>query len=148
MEPKRIPLDEFKAIYNRVPRLCVEVVISKDGGVVLSKRDVSPAKGMWHIPGGTVLFGETLEGAVKRVAKEELGVKVKVGKIIDVIEYRPNKYAFGHAVGIAFLTHITSGTLTGSNQAQNVEVFTTIPENTIPEQGRFLNRHFGMKPRS
>ena len=54
-----LPKDEFDWIFSRVPRLTVEVVISEPGrGVLLSLRDIEPCRGMWHLPGGTVRFGE------------------------------------------------------------------------------------------
>lgn len=72
-KPKRLPSKEFKYLYGKVPRLCVDVVIQSKDGVVLSKRDIPPAKGMWHIPGGTVLFGESLEKAAKESPKKKPG---------------------------------------------------------------------------
>ena len=77
---KKLPYKTFKAIYSKVPRLCVEVVLLTQGGVILTKRSIPPEQGKWHIPGGTVLKNENLEQAVKRVALEELGVKITVKK--------------------------------------------------------------------
>lgn len=34
--PKRLPLKEFKAIYAKVPRLCVDVVIKTADGILLT----------------------------------------------------------------------------------------------------------------
>lgn len=143
-KPKRLPNKEFKYIYGKVPRLCVEVVIQSEDGVVLSKRDIPPAKGMWHIPGGTVLFGESLENAVKRIAKEETGLAIKVLKMVSFIEYSPI-YALNHSVGLAFLNKVVSGKLKGCFQAKELKFFKTIPENTIPEQEKFLKDYLEMK---
>ena len=75
-----LPQDEFDWIFSRVPRLTVEVVMaSSDRGVLLALRDFGPCKGLWHLPGGTVRFGEPVTGAVRRVALDELGLTVALG---------------------------------------------------------------------
>ncbi|OQX70986.1 hypothetical protein B6D52_02990, partial [Candidatus Parcubacteria bacterium 4484_255] len=85
MKVKKIPFKEYKKIYSTVPRLCVEVILSTDKGIALTKRDIPPAIGKWHIPGGTVLKGENLKGAVRRVAREEIEENVEIKKMIGII---------------------------------------------------------------
>lgn len=93
---------EFDAIYSRVPRLCVELVMVEPGGVVLTKRSISPGEGLWHLPGGTLRFGETLVEAARRVALDETGVEVKCLQQLGVIEYVFPNYAHW-PVGVVFL---------------------------------------------
>jgi ADP-ribose pyrophosphatase YjhB (NUDIX family) len=138
--PEKMPLKKFREIYSQVPRLCVEVVIKTDDGVVLTKRAIEPYKGKWHIPGGTVLFGEMLNDAVKRVAREEAGVEVEVGKILGYIEYPDEAQVrgYGWAVGIAFQARVTGGKLMGSQQGEEIKTFVELPEDMIWEQKDFL----------
>src|SRR5689334_17288551 len=90
--PGWLPKAEYDSIYRRVPRLCVEVVIAAPGrGVVLALRDIPPNQGAWHIPGGTVLFGEPVADAFKRVAHSEVGLDVEPGEPLGYIEY-PSHY--------------------------------------------------------
>jgi len=135
-----LSLEEFNYIYSKVPRLNVEIIVKTDKGVVLTKRNIEPWKGFWHLPGGAVLMGETLEKAVERVALREIGVRVKVDKTIGSIVYPSIKEQNnpGWPVGIAYLTHIESGELRSSDQDDEVATFTEIPENTIPEQYEFI----------
>lgn len=110
-----------------------------DVGIVLTKRSIEPFKGMWHIPGGTVRFGERFEEAVKRVAKEELGVEVGVIKLLGYINYVPYP-SFDQPMALDFLVTIKFGKLRGSEQGEEFGIFKIdeIPENTIKEQKDFL----------
>lgn len=134
---------EFRSIYQRVPRLTVEIVLRDKDGLVLSRRDIEPCKGQWHLPGGTVRFGESLHDAVRRVARRELGLVVEVGHLLGYIEY-PDMHAagyFGWPVGIAFETHRVAGCLRGNAEGEIVAHFAAVPDDTIAEQARFIRRH-------
>jgi ADP-ribose pyrophosphatase YjhB (NUDIX family) len=135
--------EEFDAIYTRVPRLAVELIVRTPQGIILTKRSMEPRLGEWHIPGGTVFFGETLVQAVERVGEEELGVKIIVGKQLGIIEY-PGMLADGYKgwpVGAAFEANIASGTPSGSDQGEEIGYFQHVPENTVPDQEKWLNEH-------
>ena len=86
MNLKRLPFEEFKSIYSKVPRLCVDLIVQKDNGIVLIKRAIEPSLGKWHFPGGTVLLGESLEDTIHRIAKEELNIKVSIEKLLGYME--------------------------------------------------------------
>jgi ADP-ribose pyrophosphatase YjhB (NUDIX family) len=134
---------EFNEIYSKVPRLNVEVIIKTKNGVVLTKRDIEPWKGYWHIPGGTVFLDETLVDAVKRVAIKELNVNVSVGQLLGYIEY-PNikeQKGLGWPVGLAFTAEIESGKLSGSSEGEEVGEFLSLPANIISEQAEFIVKH-------
>ena len=56
--------------------------------VVLStQRGYGELKGGWEFPGGKIIDNETPQQAIAREIKEELNVDIKVGKLIDTIEY-------------------------------------------------------------
>lgn len=148
MKPKKLSFAEFKHIYTRVPRLCVEVIIQNDKKeVLLTERNIEPLKGRWHIPGGTVLKNERLEDAVKRVAKEELGVTIELKRMMGVIEYNLKNY-FSQPIGIVFLTKIISKNIHNiciDKNSKKFGFFKIIPNNTVHEQKRFLAKHFNLK---
>ena len=143
MEFKKIPYKKFIEIYHQVPRLTVDVIVETEEGIILTKRSIPPFKGMWHIPGGSVLFRESIKHTIDRVADEELGIKVGVVGLAGVIEY-PND-GTRHSVSIVYLTHIKSGTPKGSQQGKEIEFFKKIPDNCIPNQKIFL-KNFLKKP--
>jgi len=61
----------------------VDGVYVKSGKILLFKRNVEPFKDFWHVVGGHVEENESLKLAVKREFKEETGLDVTVGDIID-----------------------------------------------------------------
>ena len=65
-------------------------------GMYLTDKLDNPTK--WQIPGGVLELDESIQTAVKREVKEELGIQLEVGELISVysgskwaIEY-PNKH--------------------------------------------------------
>ena len=131
---------EFREIYAKVPRLTVEVVIQTPLGILLTKRAHGPCSGLWHIPGGTVRFGEPLVTAVRRVASTELGLEVEAGPLLGYIEY-PSHYLKGldSPVGIAFLCSIDVDLTADAGTGRGW--FRAPPEPMHTEQVAFLVEH-------
>lgn len=132
--------EEFKNTYSRVPRLCVEVVIKTDEGYLLTKRAMPPCEGQWHLPGGTVLYKETLQQALKRVAASELGVDIEAKRFLGFMEFLhvDKMGGYDHPVSLAFLCEPSSLDIALDQQASEYGFFTEIPENTLKEQKDFL----------
>lgn len=55
-------------------------IINDEGKVFLTKRSkhATNERGTWEIPGGKVYFGETLQDAAKREAKEEYDIDLEI----------------------------------------------------------------------
>ena len=55
-------------------------IINDEGKVFLTKRSkhATNERGTWEIPGGKVNFGETLQNAAKREAKEEYNIDIEI----------------------------------------------------------------------
>ncbi|MDP4001488.1 MAG: NUDIX hydrolase [bacterium] len=140
MSKKPFTEEEFKSIYSKVPRLCVEVVIQSQEGILLTLRSLPSWNNQWHLPGGTVLFGEKLEDSVKRVAEDELGASVTVDQMIGIIEYpsEQKERGYGHGIGIAYLCYLNSPDIKLNAEASEAKFFQSAPENIIQEQRYFL----------
>lgn len=134
--------EEFDEIYSKVPRLTVEIVLkSETGELYLTKRAIEPCKGQWHLPGGTVYFGEFLQDAVKRIAKRELGVEVKTAKNIGYIEY-PSHFKAGldSPVGLVFEVTSYQGSPEPNKEATEGGWFTELPSPMHADQDKYLEK--------
>jgi ADP-ribose pyrophosphatase YjhB (NUDIX family) len=143
MSKRRFPIEEFHEIYDRVPRLTVEIIARAAGGIILTKRAIEPCVGMWHIPGGTVWKGERMSSAVNRVAQDELGLTVEPTRLLGIIEY-PKLAAEGYRgwpVGVVYDTRTIAGEPRGSYQGELLGFFNEIPTDIIPDQADFLRQH-------
>lgn len=98
------------------------IVVTDDGKVVLVKRSFDPYKDHWALPGGIVEYGETVEDAVVREAKEETGFYIKIEKLVGVYS-DPKRDPRGHFVSVCFLSKIVGGELTISEETKEVKLF-------------------------
>jgi ADP-ribose pyrophosphatase YjhB (NUDIX family) len=134
---KKLTEKQYYRIYSMVPRTTIDLIIFYEDGIILSRRDIPPCKGMWHIPGGTILLGERLSEAAVRISREEVGLTIKPLGIIGVKEYS-RRTAFGQAIALVFIAEGIGGRLHGNEYARKVAVFTKLPENLIKEQRDML----------
>jgi ADP-ribose pyrophosphatase YjhB (NUDIX family) len=134
--------EEFKAIYSKVPRLCVDLVILHEGKCLLTLRKSHGWENLWHMPGGTVYFQESIENAAKRVAKSEVGIDIKVNKLLGYIEYfdEAKVRGFGYTITMVLECEALSTSLVLDEQASEGNWFSQLPENTITEQKNFLSK--------
>lgn len=62
----------------------VVAVIRHEGKVLVTRRlEGTHLGGHWEFPGGKVRRGESMEAALIREIREEIGVRIKVGSLID-----------------------------------------------------------------
>jgi 8-oxo-dGTP diphosphatase len=115
MSYKSIFMTEYKN-----PALTVDTIIIDDGKVVLIKRLNEPYKDHWAIPGGFVEYGEKVEDAAIREAKEETGLDIELIKLVGVYS-DPNRDPRGHTVTVAFTSKITGGKLKSDSDAKDAK---------------------------
>ena len=72
--------------FPAAPVVGVGGVVVQDGKALIVKRAHEPRKGEWSLPGGRVELGESLEDAARREIKEETGLDVDVGPLVEVFD--------------------------------------------------------------
>lgn len=64
-------------------------VVIRDGRILLTRRmEGAHLAGMWELPGGKVEEGEDPEAAVAREVREECGIELVVGDVLEVAFHR------------------------------------------------------------
>ncbi len=71
---------------TRQPVAGAGIVVWRGEEVLLIRRGKPPYTGEWSIPGGKVLFGETVREAALRELMEETGTSARIIGLIDVID--------------------------------------------------------------
>lgn len=121
-----------KAKYrNPVPT--VDIIIETPKGIVLIERR-NPPHG-WAIPGGFVDYGETLEYAARREAKEETSLDVDLKALLYVYS-APSRDPRQHTVSAVFVAR-TKGTPRAADDAKNLRIF---PPGKFPSDMAFDHR--------
>ena len=67
-------------------RVVAAIIRDKDK-IFATQRGYGEFKDGWEFPGGKIEDGETPQDALKREIMEELDTEIKVGELIDTIEY-------------------------------------------------------------
>ena len=86
------------------------VIVDSQGRLFLARRGPKARneRGLWEFPGGSVEFGETLAHAIQREIREEFGIEIEVGELLDVVDHiLPDEGQ--HWVSPAYLCAIAAG---------------------------------------
>lgn len=86
----------------------VAAVIHSEDKIFATARGYGDFKGQWEFPGGKIEEGETPQQALVREIQEELEVTIKVGHLIDTIEY---DYPTFHLSMDCFWCEVVGGTI-------------------------------------
>ena len=71
-------------VYYAQLKVGAAVLVEKDGKLLLLKRNYEPCKGSWLVPAGYVEADEVPKDAAKREVREETGLEVELGDLVDV----------------------------------------------------------------
>lgn len=122
--PERgLPQEVFDALVRVVPFIACElVVISPRKELLLVWRDDQYWKG-WHFPGGLLRYRECWEERIQKIARLELGVRIKRWKFLFAVNH-PHTVR-GHGVSLVWLCRAAQLPKAG-------KFFTRMPANIIP----------------
>ncbi len=127
----------------RNPFLTVDIIIEINGGIVLIERKNSPHG--WALPGGFVDYGESLESAAIREAKEETSLDVILKEQFHAYS-DPLRDPRFHTVSVVFVGK-GAGDLKADDDAENARVFTenSVPGSIVFDHGKILEDYFQYK---
>lgn len=147
-----LPENLFLLISSLIPIVNVDLLIIERKQILLSWRD-DPFYGKgWHIPGGCIRFGETMEERVQKTAINEIGTTMTIDQepiaVRDVI--RPpvkglkDKNTRGHNLAILFRCYLPDNFIIdnhGKEKTENgyLQWFDKLPDNLLSVHDVYKN---------
>jgi ADP-ribose pyrophosphatase YjhB (NUDIX family) len=125
---------------KRNPVPTVDVIIEYNNGIVLVKRR-NPPPG-WAIPGGFVDYGESLEAAAVREAREETGLEVELLRQFHTYS-NPERDARFHTITTVYIGR-GKGELRAGDDAGEAALFrrSSLPEDLAFDHRDILRDYF------
>ncbi len=121
----------------RNPLPTVDVIIETEPGTVVLIRRKNPPYG-WALPGGFVDYGESLEDAAIREAKEETCLDITLGRQLHTYS-DPSRDARHHTITTVYLAR-AQGDPVGADDAAEARVFAldALPSDLAFDHGDIL----------
>jgi len=118
----------------------VDIIIECEGRIVLIKRK-NPPRG-WALPGGFVDYGESLESAALREAKEETGLEVALVRQFHTYS-EPHRDPRHHTITTVYIANARGRPKAGDDAAEAV-LFSqaTLPESIAFDHRAILDDYF------
>jgi 8-oxo-dGTP diphosphatase len=125
---------------RRNPTPTVDIIIELPGGIVLIERK-NPPHG-WAIPGGFVDYGESLEAAAVREAREETSLDVELTRQFHTYS-EPARDPRFHTITTVYVAR-GRGTPAAADDAASLGVFgrENLPGPLCFDHGRILDDYF------
>ncbi len=136
---------------NRIRNRACAIIISGDWILLLKHQSPTRKEPIWIPPGGEVLFGESLNEALRREVKEETGLYVEPNRLRWIHQFIEKPY---HAIEYYFDCEITGGTLELGQDPEygesdqillELKFFPYSELTSIPVYPEFLQYHFSEK---
>jgi ADP-ribose pyrophosphatase YjhB (NUDIX family) len=120
-EPMRLVCTDERCgfVFYLDPKIAVGTVIQMpDRGIILVKRAIEPGYGKWVFPGGYVDRGEEITLAAIREAKEEVGVDVRLDRLINIYSYVGRT-----PIVVVYAATYLGGTLAADDEGLDIQTF-------------------------
>ena len=107
---------------RKTPFLVADIIIEKQGKILLVTRGHEPFKGKLAFPGGFVEYNETVENAAIREAKEETGLNINLRAILGVYS-DPKRDPRGHSITTVFVADVFGGEIKAGDDAEEARLY-------------------------
>ena len=115
----------------KIPSVTTDIFIFDDDfNFILIKRKNNPYKDCWALPGGFVEYGESVENAAIREAKEETNIDVELKELVNVYS-EPSRDPRGHTITIAYIAKGDINNRKADSDAKEIDVFSLEKLNEI-----------------
>jgi ADP-ribose pyrophosphatase YjhB (NUDIX family) len=99
------------------PKVVAGTIPVRDGRILLTRRAIEPALGLWTFPGGYVDWGEDVRAAARRETLEEVELSVDLGELVGIYSYPASP-----VVIVVFGASVPDGAEPVANTAEVLEV--------------------------
>ena len=96
-----------------------------EGRLLLVLRANEPSRGLWSVPGGRIEPGESARAAAAREVREETGLDVEVGELLQTVDIGPY-------VVDDFAATVVGGTLRAGDDALDARWFAPAELRSLP----------------
>ena len=130
---------EVEKYRNPFPTVDIIIQVEKKGSVLINRKN--PPFG-WALPGGFVDYGESLEAAARREAKEETALDVEL--LYQLGAYSdPKRDPRHHTISVVFVAS-AAGTPRGHDDAREAGIFypDSLPAPLAFDHARILQDYF------
>jgi 8-oxo-dGTP diphosphatase len=124
IEPPRLVCETCSFVFYLNPKVAACTIVMHEGGIVMLRRSIEPAKGKWVFPGGFVDRGESVQAAAVRETREEVNLRVSLTGILDA-------YSLGshEVVVVVYAADVVGGELKACDECEEVKSF---PPESLP----------------
>ena len=109
--------------YPQQPLIGLGAIVWKDGKVLMVRRGRPPREGIWSLPGGLQLLGETVADGIRREIREETGVEIELlglVEVVDSVQRDPSDRVLYHFTIIDYAARWLSGEAVAGDDAAAV----------------------------
>jgi ADP-ribose pyrophosphatase YjhB (NUDIX family) len=129
--------------HRKNPLVTVDIIVEVGREIVLIERAHPPLG--WALPGGFVDYGESVEIAARREAKEETSLEVTLLEQFHTYS-EPDRDSRWHTISIVFIAK-AQGRLKAADDARNAGLFNEgrLPRQLVFDHARIIADYFQYK---